>query len=83
MTDIREGIEKLMEDRFRPPAEGAGLNWDRNFNRLLADEILTFLDANGLRIIKEKELPEGLLSRIPLIKEILDELGWKYTERLI
>ena len=54
---IREGIEKLTEDRFRSPAEGAGLNWDRSFNRLLAEDILSYLHSQGIVIKVDRELP--------------------------
>ncbi len=35
------------------------------------------LNDPDLALIVKKELPRGLTSRIPLLKEMLDELGWK------
>lgn len=41
--ELREKIARLTEDRFRQPAESAGLQWDANFNYMLADEILALI----------------------------------------
>lgn len=45
--EIREGVAKLTEDRFRKPAENAGLDWDDNFNRILAGDIINYLHSSG------------------------------------
>ncbi len=55
--EIREGIAKLTEDRFRFPAEEAGLIWDKNFNYMLASNILSYLHSQGVVIKVDRELP--------------------------
>jgi len=46
--EIREGMAKLTEDRFRIPAESAGLTWDTNFNCMLASNIMEYLHSQGV-----------------------------------
>ena len=52
--EIRKEIARLTEDRFRFPAENAGLKWDANFNRMLANDILSYLHSQGV-VIKASE----------------------------
>ncbi len=56
---VREGIAKLTEDRFRFPAEEAGLVWDKNFNYMLASDILSYLHSQGI-VIKVAEISDDL-----------------------
>ena len=53
--EIEKGIAELTEDRFRSPAEGAGLNWDVSFNRMLARDILRYLHSKGVRKADREE----------------------------
>ena len=55
--EIRKEIEKLTENRFRPPAESAGLQWDKNFNSMLSGDILNYLHSQGVVIQSDRELP--------------------------
>ena len=56
--EIRKGIAKLTEDRFRQPAESAGLQWDKSFNSMLAQNILSYLHSQGVCIKVDKSLTE-------------------------
>ena len=47
-AQIRGGIAKLTEDRFRQPAES--LQWDKNFNSMLAQNIMEYLHSQGVVI---------------------------------
>ena len=60
---IREGVASLTRDRFKQPAENAGLDWDENFNHYLASDILSYLHSQGVVIKVDRELPEiGIIS---------------------
>ncbi len=48
--EIREGIAEMTENRFRAPAEEAGLAWDKNFNYRLASDILSYLHKQDVVI---------------------------------
>lgn len=45
-----KGIAMLTEDRFRFPVESVGLDWDGNFNSMLARDILNYLHSQGVGI---------------------------------
>ncbi len=83
---IGKGIEKLTEDRFRYPAESAGLNWDRYFNSMLARDILYYLQSQGGCLKVERELPEDWYNNTTdkqRIEETFKEAGYVAVVSLI
>ena len=72
--EIWKGIAKLIEDRFKQPAEKAGLTWDKNFNYMLASDILSYLHSQEVVIkvgkpfrTSESVNGDGLVAVEPLI----------------
>ena len=94
MEDIREGIAKLTEDRFRLSAESAGLTWDADFNLMLARNILEYLHSIGVVRKVDRELPKYWFDRgkdgytnqhcIPCgLQEALEREGYVAVEPLV
>ncbi len=54
--EVIEKIARLMEDRFRYPAESVGLIWEKNFNYMLADNILALIKEAGYRLVDLEKL---------------------------
>jgi len=57
--EIIEWLASITRDRFKQPSEASGLNWDENFNYLLAEDIYNGLKGKGMRPLDEDQsLPD-------------------------
>jgi len=70
--EIQKEIANLTRDRFKYPSESAGLDWDENFNYLLAGDILSYLQSQGVVIRVVQEYP---LQPHYVYKSLIDREG--------
>lgn len=81
-AEILKGISELTEDRFRGPAERAGLEWDKNFNSALAQNIMENLDSRGVVIKVDSKL--HIMHRDGLqIARLVKNAGYVAVEPLV